>query len=343
MSPAYIRFIQDTVVDLVLDTWTRLRPVTMRAALVPIDDPQSNERTLIADFREPRVTVPYLAAARFDADDGAPVATLVNWHSHPEVMIESTLVSADFPRWVRERVEQTTGGRAVYLSGAVGGLSSPTGVAVPARGEDGEPVHDDNGNAVYLVDGTWDKTRSLGFVIADLATNALDEALPIDAPSLFVHVEELPLPVRNPLMKAAFAVGLIEYDLADRVRLPECGWFGCLAERLALVRVGPVEIVSSPGEIFPETMIGREAETIDFGEGFGPFDFPAVAGYLEDSGAPVPMHMGLCGDEMGYLIPETDFHPRDHPDYYEEDLILGTDTETLYRDAVVRVLTAQGG
>ena len=36
--------------------------------------------------------------------------------------------------------------------------------------------------------------------------------------------------------------------------------------------------------------------------------------------------------------PRQDFHPRGHPDYYEEDLFLGYDTETIYWQTAVELM-----
>lgn len=339
VSPTYMRFLQDTVEQLVIDTWSRLEPVTMRAASAEVNDPGSNEPTLIADIREPDVTVPTLSVASFTGEDGDTVATLLNWHSHPEVMIGQNMVSADFPRWARERLEARLGGVAVYATGAVGGLSTPTGVAVPARDEDGDPVMD-GGEPVYVQEPGWAKTRSLGYVIADIAADAIDGAADEATPDFSVRVEPLAIPVRNPIMMAAFVAGLVEYDWDDVVRGDRafCGPLGCADERLALVRVGPVAMISSPGETFPETMIGREASVVDFGEPWGETAFPAMDGFAHLAAAPVLMHLGLCGDAIGYMVPSADRHPMGHPDRYEEDLDFSLDTEQIYSSAVRSIL-----
>ena len=97
-------------------------------------------------------------------------------------------------------------------------------------------------------------------------------------------------------------------------------------------------LVTAPGESFPETWIGRKESTADFGPGWAPFRFPAVEGIAENLKAEVPMHMTNCGDSIGYLVPRTDFHLPGHPDFYEEALSLGRETETLYREAVTNLL-----
>jgi len=337
VSRTYMTFIQDTVVDLVLELRDRIEPVTVRAARAEVNVPISNHPTLIADMREPAVTVNTLSAAAFKGTDGGMVATLINWHSHPEVMIESTDVSSDFPRWARMRMESVLGGTSVYISGALGGLSSPTGVDVPARDEQGESVTDDQGRPVLLGAGSWDKTRSLGFVIADMAIEALAAAETVEAPELSVVVEALPLPATNPVMLLAFLSGLVDYDTRDLImdRPQMCGPVGCISERLAMVRLGPIALVTSPGETFPETWIGRDESTADFGEGWRIFPFPTIMGIKESLNADVPMHISNCGDSIGYLVPRSDFHFPGHPDFYEEALSLGRGAETLYREAAI--------
>jgi len=340
VSPTYMTFLRNAVVDLVLQLRENLMPVNMKAVRVEVNDPLSNYPTLTADLREPTITVPWLSTAQFIDEAGVTVATLLNWHTHPEVMIESTEISADFPQWARQRMETQLGGASVYISGALGGLATPTGVEVPARSENGEPISDDDGNPLYYLEGTWEKARSLGFVIADLALEALNEAEVIIDPDLTVDVEELLLPVTNPIMFLAYITGLVEFEEADVVQdQPEfCGWFGCSSDRLAVVRFGPVALVTSPGETFPETLIGREKSVVDFGEGWGEFTFSAIDGIEAHMDTTVPMHMSVCGNETGYLIPAADFHAPNHPDYYEEELFWGFNTETLYRQTAIDML-----
>lgn len=338
VSPTYMAFVQDTAVDLALGLWAERVPVTMSAATATIDDALSNEPTWIADLREPDVTMPTLSVARFAGGGGATVATLLNWHSHPEVMIDQTLVSADFPSWARARLVERLGGAAVYVTGAVGGLASPTGASIPALDEDGEPITEGD-EPVYLTEPSWDKTRSLGYGVADRAIAALETASETPDATLSVLSEELLVPVTNPIMILAFLSGLVEYDDEDVFRdRAVCGPLGCARETLALVRVGPVAIVTSPGETFPETVIGRDETTVEYGGEWGPFTYPAKDGFAHLIDAPVPMHLGLCNDAVGYLVPESDWLPFGHPDHYEEDLVFARRIETIYRDAVVDML-----
>ncbi|MBZ0271534.1 hypothetical protein K8I61_05830 [bacterium] len=330
----YNKFLHETIVELVLSIWAELVPVTMQAATETFDDPGTNDPFLQRDSRKPVRVIPYYSAARFVDDEDGVVATLVNWHTHPEVVIGSKEFTSDFPGYLRDRIESLDGGTAVYLTGAVGGLSTPLGVKVPALDENGDRIIDGNGQ-VYLSEGTWEKTRSLGWLLADAALDALDGATPDAAPTLAVSVADTPIPGTNPFLLALFVIGLVDYELQDLLfDAATCGLMPCVREQIGVVRLGDIVLVTSPGETFPETIIGREASSHDYGGTYGVFDYPAMTGVFDGRDIAVPMHMALTGDEIGYMVPKTDFHELDHPDFYEEGYCLGYRAEETYRAAM---------
>ncbi len=340
VSHQYISFVQDSVVNLVLQVWSQLVPVTVKAAVALVDDPNANYPTYSKDQRAPFVVPGFLTTAQFTGLDGQTVATLINWHNHPEIMIKSTLLSSDFPGYAREHMVAKLGGECIYISGAVGGLASPTGASVPERDENDNPVYDGQGNQVYLMEGSWDKARSLGYILADKAVDALKNAETAPPPTLQVKVEQLPLPVTTPTFILAFIAHLLEFDSQDLItNNPKfCGFMGCSDDRIALVRLGPLEIITAPGEAFPETFIGRGASSYDYGSPWGVSYFPAMTGVIDYMNAPAPVFMGLCDNEVAYLVPIADWHPYGHPAHYEEDLCFSKDTESLYRNAAIALL-----
>ncbi len=343
VSPEFIAFVQDSVVNLVLDVWTRLEPVTMKAGKIDMNDPLSNYPNLIKDQRLPFVSTTFITAAQFIGLDGHTVATIVNWANHPEVMIKSTLVSSDFPGYLRRHVSEKLGGETLYMSGALGGLSSPTGASVPARDEFDRPIYDAQGQPVYYLDGTWDKARSLGFVVGDKAIEALATAPVTDAaPQLEIDVQELLLPVTTPTFVLGFLIHLLQYSSEDVYtgNPAFCGPIGCSKDRLALLRFGPVELLTSPGETFPETYVGRGASSYDYGAPWGVSNFPAKIGLITYMDAPIPMYMGLSNNEIAYLVPASDWAPYGHPAHYEEDECFSKETEQLYHDAAKALLLA---
>jgi hypothetical protein len=74
--------------------------------------------------REPKVTDPMLAVIRFDDLAGKPIAVLVNFAAHP-VMTEAKLLkySADYPGFLKNKVEAALGTKCVFMQGAAGDMS----------------------------------------------------------------------------------------------------------------------------------------------------------------------------------------------------------------------------
>ncbi len=81
-----------------------------------------------------------LLTARVHAEDGALLATLVNYACHPTTLAwDNTLISPDFPGALRETIESATGAPCLFLQGASGELG-------PVEGFVGDPaVADRNG------------------------------------------------------------------------------------------------------------------------------------------------------------------------------------------------------
>lgn len=62
-----------------------------------------------------------LGVIRVDAEDGNPVATLVNFGAHPTILAwGNRLLSSDYPGTVRRTVESLMGGTCLFLQGAAG-------------------------------------------------------------------------------------------------------------------------------------------------------------------------------------------------------------------------------
>jgi hypothetical protein len=74
--------------------------------------------------REPKATDPMLAVVRFDDRDGRPIAVLVNFAAHP-VMTDAKLLkySADYPGFLKNRVEAELKTTCVFMQGAAGDMS----------------------------------------------------------------------------------------------------------------------------------------------------------------------------------------------------------------------------
>jgi neutral ceramidase len=82
--------------------------------------------------REPRVTDPQLVVLRFDDLSDKPIAILVNFAAHP-VMTEGKILkySADYPGFMKNRVESELSTKCVFMQGASGDMSPNVGSGPP--------------------------------------------------------------------------------------------------------------------------------------------------------------------------------------------------------------------
>src|SRR5262245_3453047 len=156
VDPAYIARIRSAAADAVAEAWSRRRPA--RLSFASVDVPE-----LIHDSRLPEVIDPTAFLMRVEGEDGAlPIATLLAFPSHPESLgRRNTLISADYPWSARALLEKELGGMAIFFSGDLGGMLTPSGVDMtdPETGE-------------TLVAGTPRATQTYGEVLARRAIAA---------------------------------------------------------------------------------------------------------------------------------------------------------------------------
>ncbi|MDR3635437.1 MAG: neutral/alkaline non-lysosomal ceramidase N-terminal domain-containing protein [Isosphaeraceae bacterium] len=78
--------------------------------------------------REPKATDPMLAVLRFDDEAGKPIAVLVNFAAHP-VMTDAKVLkySADYPGFLKSKVEAELATLCVFMQGASGDMSPNAG------------------------------------------------------------------------------------------------------------------------------------------------------------------------------------------------------------------------
>jgi hypothetical protein len=273
----------------------------------------------VRDSRDPVIIDEMVGAAAFVDETGLTVATLVSWANHPEVMGSDNLaLTADFPWALREAVEgglvysnRTQAGRggvAVYLQGAVGGLMTPLGITVT----DWDGI-DHEGE-------TFEKTRALGDVVGGLALDALESGGTASEPRVSFGALTLELPVENMGFQALFLMEVFQRDLfgynpgeaLDDTNMPY------VKTELDLVTVGPLRMLTMPGELTPELAIGGydgsrvnsdEVEFISADNPAPPDVSSAPPGpYLKEQMAGEHNWiLGLGNDEIGYLLPSYNF------------------------------------
>ena len=255
---------------------------------------------LVADTRLPEVFDPDVRVLHFTSPtNGATIGTVVNWANHPEtVWSKNTEITADFPGYLREALENGVtlsnlvlragvGGTHLYVNGAIGGLMSTT-PKVTVR----DPILERE-----FTEPSHDKARA---VAHRLAARILPRLESTNAPT-FSHVpislraKTIELPLDNNGFLLAPVVGLI-----DRGHV---GWKRIRSE-VALLGIGPASLACIPGEIYPEIVNGG----IEVSEGADyPGNIVEVPPIREFMPGKVKFILGLANDEIGYIIPKTEF------------------------------------
>ncbi len=364
VNPDYTVQVNDTVVEVVGQALGELREVELSVGEVDVASysEEKGVNNVIRDSRDPWVVDNSLAALHLTEPEGTTVATLVAWDNHPEAMSdENTLMTSDFVHALRETVEsgvewdsydrEGVGGLCLFLNGAVGGMMTPLGV---------HPT-DPDGNTWS---GGWEKTDVIGQLLGEMALDAVEGAQPAADPQLSFVVEGFELPVENHGFQAMMSIGIFDREVGcydpeediDEDNTP------CMVSEVGIVELGPVRMLSIPGELLPELANGGydgslvnapEHELVDPGNEHPPdLDNAPEGPYLLDKlGGEVGFVIGLANDEIGYIIPPYNFVlNEDVPwlleaggDHYEETNSIGPETAPLIEEQVDLLLGFMDG
>ncbi len=313
VDPMYLDFVNDSVADCIAEasesmTRARVKSSTVETAGlslgIRVDDDGfgvADQKVLDGDHlvspaTDGRIVDPNLVVLQFTERDEskAPIATIVNFGSHPEALWSSnTVLTSDFPHYVRERLEQEYGGTAIWISGALGVLQGPDRIDVS---EDGiNPV----------VKRSFEFARVHGEQLAERAISALDKKPGQPAPVVaYSHQNPVPVRLDNIFFRFFFAIGVLGNGrtlFTDGQPDPSVGFpfpppFDVLPQALGedlhteagVARVGDAGMIVVPTEIDPQI-------AMQYREAFGSVRDKLV--------------IGLGNDEIGYQVQPEKFDP----------------------------------
>ncbi len=301
IAPGFLERVRAGCVEAVRKAHRGMKRATLRIATA-----DANERvTLIGDSRLPKAIDSKITIIQAKPGRGRAVATLINVPCHPEVLgSRNPHLSSDFPSTLRTYVEKRFGGVAVYNSGTVGGLLAPREPKVDPFTK--EP----------LPHGGVEQMMAYGRIMGRVVELALQHAEPLNGP-ISVKTETVFLPVWNRVYKTAMRMGLFHRQVYDGdlkpVTAPKASGTTKAAfpsvekphlrTEVGLVEIGPLQIAAIPGEVYPEITLGKfqrpqEAHADFPGAPLEPTIFPLMTGRYK-------MVIGLANDEVGYIIPKS--------------------------------------
>jgi len=293
VDPEYMALVEKQIVQAVQAAERNARPATAELGVVQAPE-------LLHDGREPYVLHDDLVVLRFKDAAGKPVGLLVQWNCHPETLgSKNTQVSSDYVGYTVNALQQKHGCPVAYFTGTVGGLL--TSLSVPIKSASGEE----------LKDGTYEKTERYGLLLADRASEAVARARPINLTPISARHRIVYLPMTNKLYKAAQLIGVLarpsflwsgdpyraEPASRDDVEKPQC-----IRSEVGILKLGDLEAVAIPGEIYPELVLDKVQDPVDPGADFP--DAPVEPAVYKQLKAPHRMIFGLANDEIGYILPK---------------------------------------
>ncbi|MBV8758257.1 MAG: hypothetical protein JO257_13305 [Deltaproteobacteria bacterium] len=367
----------DAAAAAIKDAVTNAQPAQMVIASTKLindpSNPMSKTDDWNQDIRDPIIFDPTITIARFVkvSDPSSTIGTLVNWGDHPEVAhFDSSvpaMVTAHYPHWLREHVENGVlkaeskyaatdlaglGGVTVFVQGALGGqIGSLRGTHPP--GPEGSGAGSGTYPNVTMESHAMD--QAIGTNAAARALTALNDSgesvsdLPLTVTSAKYNAR-----IDNTYFHVAFLVKLIGphdlvgYDSSQPIDENNLPW---LPLRATYLQIGPLGLVTAPGELHPELWVGGYDGSWSWGwpllnhtvDGSGnpepnqPDFSKAPAGpymrelVLAKPGVKYPVLAGLAEDYIGYIVPSYNYAlDPDNPyiveakgDHYEEVYSLG--------------------
>lgn len=305
----YMDFVEKMCKEAIEEAVKNLQPADTILAQVA-----AGPKGYVDDSRLPIVYDNVIRCARFvKKGTNNTIATMVEWGNHVETLGSSnSLLTSDFAGYWRDAVENGVpdphgvkgfGGMCIYFQGLVGGLMTELHTTVPDR----------NGLTSYRA-ASFAKAQALGENLAILTINALrgpkawrprDNRLAIAAKTIFV-------PVSGPF-GYAMMLGLIHP-----------GWYwGKGKTELDVFRIGDLEILTIPGELYPEIAEGGIESPAGADYPGPPIEVPPLRSQMNGK---LNMMIGLANDEIGYIIPKTQWdakppyaYGRSKPQYGEEN------------------------
>jgi len=313
VDPRYLDYVNNAIADCITEASASLVPARVKAGTISteglslgisVDDDGFGvadqvvleDDHLLAPDTGGRIVDPNLVVLQFTERKRSKdvIATVVNFASHPEVLwSRNTVLTSDFPHYVRERIEQEYGGNAIWVSGALGALQGPDRIDVS---EDGiNPV----------IKRSFEFARVHGTQLAERAIAALDKKPGHPAPVIaYSQQKPVAVPLENPYFRFFFATSVLgngrtlvtngQPDMSVGFTFPPP--FNVIPQALGedlqtevgVARVGDAGLIVVPTELDPQ-IASRYRAALD--------------------GVEHILIVGLGNDEIGYQVPIEKFDP----------------------------------
>lgn len=306
----FMEFLFFIVADTVKKAVKNMKSGKLDFKLVDISD-------FVHDKRPPYVLDDKMTLLRFSPDNGEKPLLAVFFAAHPTCYGDRQReVSADFPYYICNEIEKQ-GYDAMFLQGAQAAVATDRGKHIPS----GLSRH--RGIEHY------------GRVIGKLAFDEVQSDMTQIEPLLNVLLTLTFVPSDNKLLELGAKMRLVNNSLTKVCmdnKEDSKNYDLYFGTEVGLAEFGKeLKLALIPGELCPELLVGGEYNAEESYRGTD-WKYPSmrsvVSGHLTV--------IGLCNDEMGYIVPDNDFGSVFAKNHYEEAVSAGGRTASNIIGAFIR-------
>lgn len=260
----YIEQVCAWMAEAINEAEKNLQPAKFRSAVGNVEG-QVAYNYYAVELYDPRANV-----LQFVNKQDQPIATLVNYAIHPEVLgNEVGAMSPDLIGPLCDRIEKQAGGMALFMNSAQGGM-------ITADNRDLSKVADPL-KARWHDKREWSECVRIGEQLANESLRILGETPAIAEPAVQCQHRLVEFPVDSNDLWAVVQYSPLKYPFNADKRT--------ITSRIQLIQIGPARIATIPGEALPN--IGMYLKRKMSGE--------------------QNMLFGLTNDAFGYILTEVDF------------------------------------
>ncbi|RME04556.1 MAG: hypothetical protein D6805_02580 [Planctomycetota bacterium] len=247
--------------------------------------------SVLKDSRPPVITDSTLSTIQALDQQRRPIAILVNYSMHPEVLSsKNTLISSDYAHYLREYLEKNNAGIAIFCVGSIGGMQTPR-----------------------VKSSTFQEAKRVGRTLAKAALTSLEKSPFQKIHSIRIFTQRVHLFMSNFQFILAYHLGLFGQSTKQKLRkYSQKTWLPYVPADVSLIRLGNLQILTIPGELFPE--LGHA--------------------WMAKLTSPHRFIIGLANNELGYIIPPKQWTFG----AYEETMSIGIRTAPKLEKAIFSLI-----
>ena len=220
-DPKYLELVCARMAEAINEAVIRLQPAKLRIAT------GEAKGKIAYNYYAEQLYDPRCHVIQALDEAGKPIATLVNYAVHPEVIGNARgICSPDLIGPLYDRVAELGGGIGIFMNSAQGGM-----VTADNRQPGGREARE------------WTECQRIGRLLAEEALRIVKDAPTQASPKLFCAARTLTFPVDSPLMRQlikALPAGASQTVEGDAVKT-----------QLNVVNIGNAQILTIPGEALP--------------------------------------------------------------------------------------------